>query len=138
MSLRGLARSVAYSPAWFIPFDEFAQRVRATGVAVPLDRLVDGVWVPQDDAAVRTPSGAIAFPGLGRGTESPAAPPKRYRARFEAAGYQVLHGAALTFGDALGLFDIEAFFPNPIAVKVFPRTLAVRGQPVRAVGGALH
>ena len=55
-----------------------------------------------------------------------------------AAGYQVLHGAALTFGDALGLFDIEAFFPNPIAVKVFPRTLAVRGQPVRAVGGALH
>jgi uncharacterized protein (DUF58 family) len=55
-----------------------------------------------------------------------------------AAGYQVLHGAALTFGDVLGLFDIEAFFPNPIAVKVFPRTLAVRGQPVRAVGGALH
>ncbi len=55
-----------------------------------------------------------------------------------AAGYQVLHGAALTFGDALGLFDIEAFFPNPIAVKVFPRTVALRGQPVRAVGGALH
>jgi uncharacterized protein (DUF58 family) len=55
-----------------------------------------------------------------------------------AAGYHVLHGAALLFGDALGLFDIEAFFPNPIAVKVFPRTLALRGQPVRAVGGALH
>jgi uncharacterized protein (DUF58 family) len=55
-----------------------------------------------------------------------------------AAGYQVLHGAALTFGDALGLFDIEAFFPNPIAVKVFPRVVAVRGQAVRAVGGALH
>jgi uncharacterized protein (DUF58 family) len=55
-----------------------------------------------------------------------------------AAGYHVLHGAALTFGDALGLFDIEAFFPNPIAVKVFPRTLALRGAPVRAVGGALH
>jgi uncharacterized protein (DUF58 family) len=55
-----------------------------------------------------------------------------------AAGYQVLHGAALTFGDALGLFDIEAFFPNPIAVKVFPRTVALRGQPVRAVGGVAH
>ncbi len=55
-----------------------------------------------------------------------------------AAGYQVLHGAALTFGDALGLFDIEAFFPNPIAVKVFPRMVALRGTPVRAVGGALH
>jgi uncharacterized protein (DUF58 family) len=55
-----------------------------------------------------------------------------------AAGYQVLHGAALTFGDALALFDIEAYFPNPIAVKVFPRTVALRGQPVRSVGGALH
>jgi uncharacterized protein (DUF58 family) len=55
-----------------------------------------------------------------------------------AAGYHVLHGAALTFGDALGLFDIEAYFPNPIAVKVFPRTLALRGQAVRTVGGALH
>ena len=55
-----------------------------------------------------------------------------------AAGYHVLHGAALTFGEALGLFDIEAFFPNPIAIKVFPRTLALRGDAVRAVGGALH
>src|SRR4051794_6842909 len=36
-----------------------------------------------------------------------------------SAGYHVLHGAALLFGDALGLFDIEAFFPNPIAVKIF-------------------
>ena len=58
--------------------------------------------------------------------------------RALAAGYHVLHGAALVFGDALGLFDIEAFFPNPIAVKVFPRTLALRGQPVRAAGGAVH
>ncbi len=55
-----------------------------------------------------------------------------------AAGHQVLHGAALTFGDALGLFDIEAFFPNPIAVKVFPRAIPMRGAPVRANGGALH
>ncbi|MBA3821941.1 MAG: DUF58 domain-containing protein, partial [Deltaproteobacteria bacterium] len=54
------------------------------------------------------------------------------------AGYQVLHGAALTFGDVLALFDIEAYFPNPIAVKVFPRIIPLRGQLVRAVGGALH
>ncbi len=53
-----------------------------------------------------------------------------------SAGYQVLHGAALTFGDALGLFDIEAFFPNPIAIKVFPRTMALRGQPVTTLGAA--
>src|SRR3569833_2598282 len=54
------------------------------------------------------------------------------------AGYHVLHGAALTFGDVLGLFDIEAFFPNPIAVKVFPRMLALRAHPVRNANGALH
>ncbi|MEO9156249.1 MAG: DUF58 domain-containing protein [Kofleriaceae bacterium] len=54
------------------------------------------------------------------------------------AGYHVLHGAALTFGDVLGLFDIEAFFPNPIAIKVFPRTLALRAHGLRVVGGALH
>jgi uncharacterized protein (DUF58 family) len=58
--------------------------------------------------------------------------------RALAAGYHVLHGAALTFGDALGLFDIEAFFPNPIAVKVFPRSMGMRAASVRAVGGALH
>ncbi len=58
--------------------------------------------------------------------------------RALAAGYHVLHGAALTFGDALGLFDIEAFFPNPIAIKVFPRSIGLRPQAVRAVGGALH
>ncbi|MBA3538252.1 MAG: DUF58 domain-containing protein [Deltaproteobacteria bacterium] len=55
-----------------------------------------------------------------------------------AAGHQVLHGAALRFGDALGLFDIEAFFPNPIAVKVFPRTIALRGAAVRKAAGAVH
>jgi uncharacterized protein (DUF58 family) len=55
-----------------------------------------------------------------------------------ASGYHVFHGAALTFGDALGLFDIEAFFPNPIAVKVFPRSVGLRATSVRAVGGALH
>jgi uncharacterized protein (DUF58 family) len=58
--------------------------------------------------------------------------------RALAAGYHVLHGAALTFGDALGLFDIEAFFPNPIAVKVFPRSMGLRAASVRAVSGALH
>jgi uncharacterized protein (DUF58 family) len=55
-----------------------------------------------------------------------------------AAGCHVFHGAALTFGDALNLFTIEAFFPNPIAVKVFPRALALRSRPATFGGGALH
>jgi uncharacterized protein (DUF58 family) len=60
-------------------------------------------------------------------------------ARAHAAGYQVLHGAVLTFGDALGLFDVSAYFPNPIAIKVFPRGAALYGQsPLRPKGGATH
>lgn len=37
------------------------------------------------------------------------------------AGYHVLHGAVLHFGDILGLFGITAYFPNPLPLKVFPR-----------------
>jgi uncharacterized protein (DUF58 family) len=57
-----------------------------------------------------------------------------------AAGYFVLHGAVLVFGDALGLFDVRAYFPNPIAVKVFPREAALAGAhtALRLRGGPLH
>src|SRR5262245_38063558 len=55
-----------------------------------------------------------------------------------APGYQVFHGAALLLGDPLGLFEVEAYFPNPIAVKVFPRQLAARQRAIRPVGAALH
>jgi uncharacterized protein (DUF58 family) len=49
-------------------------------------------------------------------------------ATARAAGYVVLHGAAIRFGDGLGLFEVAAFFPNPIAVKVFPRQAALRDR----------
>jgi uncharacterized protein (DUF58 family) len=57
-----------------------------------------------------------------------------------AAGYVVLHGAVIVFGDKLGLFDVRAYFPNPIALKVFPRQAALRGASgmMRPRGGALH
>ncbi len=86
-------RSTLYSPAWFVPFDDYNRRVRATGVMVELDRRDGGEWVPLDTVAVRTPSGALAFPGLGRRGEPLAAQPERHRARFAAAGYQPLYPA---------------------------------------------
>ncbi|RMH39737.1 MAG: DUF58 domain-containing protein [Deltaproteobacteria bacterium] len=56
-----------------------------------------------------------------------------------AAGYVVLHGAAIAFCDALGLFEVAAYFPNPIAIKVFPRAAGLRGAGVvRPRTGALH
>ncbi len=62
----------------------------------------------------------------------------RATARCHATGYQVLHGAVLTFGDPLGLFYVRAFFPNPMAIKVFPRQMNARGAPLRSTGGAVH
>ena len=59
--------------------------------------------------------------------------------RSRAAGYQVLHGAVLTLGDALGLFEVRAYFPNPIAIKVFPRQSMARGAAaLRPAVGAMH
>ncbi|HEX6354187.1 carboxypeptidase regulatory-like domain-containing protein [Actinophytocola sp.] len=87
-----IERSVLFSPAWFVPYDEHNQRVRATGVTALLDRFDDdeNVWLPQEDvAAVRTPSAAIVYPGLGRREPQP----RRHRVRFEARGYQVLYPA---------------------------------------------
>jgi len=59
--------------------------------------------------------------------------------RSHSAGYQVIHGAVLIFGDVLGLFDVRAYFPNPSALKVFPRQTALRSfTALRPKGGALH
>ncbi|MER5932578.1 carboxypeptidase-like regulatory domain-containing protein [Streptomyces sp. NPDC002054] len=90
-----LARSTLYSSVWLVPFDDYARRVRAAGVEVRLDRFdeASGGWLPSDDRAVLTPSGSIAFPGLGRRAEPWAARPERHRARFAAVGYQPLYPA---------------------------------------------
>jgi hypothetical protein len=86
--------SVLHSPAWFVPFDEFAQRVRSAGVAVALDRFdaADNSWLPQDTQAIRTPSAAIAYPELGR-RRGAGAGPERFRVRFTALGRQALYPA---------------------------------------------
>ena len=60
-------------------------------------------------------------------------------ARARSAGYQVLHGAVATLADPLGLFEVRAYFPNPIAIKVFPRRLVTRGGlALRPSGGTDH
>lgn len=68
-------------------------------------------------------------------------PPRRQvlvigEVRSRSAGYQVLHGAVLCFGDALGLLDVRAYFPNPLAMKVFPRYISLASQILRPQGGA--
>ncbi len=41
--------------------------------------------------------------------------------RARAAGHWALHGAVVQLGDLLGLFEVRAYFPNPLTLKVFPR-----------------
>lgn len=59
--------------------------------------------------------------------------------RAQACGMWVLHGALLTFGDPLGLFEVRAYFPSPISLKVFPKLATPRAEMlIRPQVGALH
>jgi hypothetical protein len=95
-------------------------------VATVLDRfdLDEGVWVPQDTQAIRTPSAAIAYPELGR-RRGPGAEPERFRVRFEAIGLAPLYPADGEPFDAT-VIGVEFFaYPyddlNPPAVQSEPR-----------------
>jgi hypothetical protein len=109
MTFYPVEASTLFSPAWFVPFDEFAQRLESVGVAAALDRFdpVDQVWLPQDTVAIRTPSAAIAYPELGRRRGS-GAEPERFRVRFESIGYQALYPA-----------DGQAFDASVLGVEFF-------------------
>jgi uncharacterized protein (DUF58 family) len=46
-----------------------------------------------------------------------------------APGNWFLHGATLRLCDRFDLFAIQAFFPNPLGIKVFPRLAPVKATP---------
>jgi hypothetical protein len=141
--------SVLHSPAWFVPFDEFAQRARAADVATELDRFdPDGnVWVPQDTPAIRTPSAAIAYPELGR-RRGAGAEPERFRVRFSAIGLAPLYPADGADFDA-GLTGIEftaypyddarppAAGSEPRLVRLLPGVAFPYGPGIRTVYGVV-
>lgn len=142
-----IERSVLFSPAWFVPFDEFAGRVRAVGVIAELDRFDDNenVWVPEDVQAVRTPSAAITYPGLGR---RGGPDPGRFRVRFTAAGYAPLYPADdEPFDvDVLGVefltypYDVDqppAVPATPRLVRLLPGAAFPYGPGVRTVYGVV-
>jgi hypothetical protein len=81
------------SPAWFVPYDDFRRRRLASGLTVELDRWAGERWVPTGIAPTVTPSGVVAYPGLGRRREPWTHEPELYRARFAAPGYRALYPA---------------------------------------------
>ncbi len=83
---------------------------------------------------VETPAGVAARVPAGYEVELIAG------LRARACGHWVLHGALVQLGDVLGLFEVRAYFPNPMMLKVFPKLSSPRaGQMViRPQVGALH
>lgn len=53
----------------------------------------------------------------------------------QAAGRVVLHGLAVSLRGPLGLFDVPLYFPNALAIKVLPRTVAVRASTLGMMTG---
>jgi hypothetical protein len=139
--------SVLSSQAWFVPFDEFAQRVRSAGVATQLHRFdaTDNGWLPQDTPAIRTPSAAITYPELGR-RRGAGAEPERFRVRFSALGYQALYPAddepfdATVQGIEFDAYPYDDTHPpavlgEPRLVRLLPSVSFPYGPGVRTVYG---
>lgn len=79
------------SPAWFVMVDDFRRQPYTTGLTATLEQWLQSVWVPTGIAPTVTPSGVVAYPGLGRTREPGQAQPQLYRTRFTVTGYQVLY-----------------------------------------------
>jgi hypothetical protein len=86
-------RRVSYSAAWFAPVDLVTGRPPAEPLQVFLDVHLAPAWVPAGVRPTITPSGTVAYPGLGRRRDPAAAEPVRYRARFESDAYLPLYRA---------------------------------------------
>jgi hypothetical protein len=82
-------RRALFSPVGLRLIDEFTGKSPQGRLKASIDRQVSpGIWAPTGLAAVYTPSGTIAWPGLGRRREPASAPTRRYRARVAAERYR--------------------------------------------------
>jgi hypothetical protein len=77
-----------YSPIGIELVDDLTGKPPIGAVRVHLDRAEGAGWIPTTIRAVFTPSGLVAYPGLGRTREPADQPVRRYRARVEAELYR--------------------------------------------------
>jgi uncharacterized protein (DUF58 family) len=57
----------------------------------------------------------------------------------QAAGHWFLHGAVLTLTDGIGFFEMQAYFPIPLELRVFPRLALPTSQVIHSARvGAPH
>jgi len=74
------------SPAWLIPSDDFRRVRLASGLTAALDIWDGATWQATDVVARRTPSGVVAYPGLGFRPWPFEPQPQLYRCRLAAPG----------------------------------------------------
>ncbi len=82
------------------------------------------LWVLSIDviASSAVDVGAAEPAGVAAGSQVEVTP----RASARAAGYHALHGAVITLGDLFGLFEVRAYFPSFLELKVVPRAKPAR------------
>lgn len=97
-------------------WSERALRVRGLDVVLPQ------TLEPPDPLEVRAPPATEVEVAVSLGAKT--------------FGYHVLHGAALRFGDDIGLFEVRAYFPSPLEVRVEPRRELSRAPPWLAAARA--
>ncbi|MEV6345877.1 hypothetical protein [Actinoplanes sp. NPDC051851] len=131
-------RRLLVSPAWLALVDDHRRQPYDTGpLAAHLERWDQRVWVPETARAVRTASGVVAYPGLGRRREPANAEPALYRVRLEAPGYRVLY----TPDDQLDRFTADEtgreFLAYPYDDRTPPEVSAVP-ETIRLLPGVAY
>jgi hypothetical protein len=142
------------APIAIRPIDDFNGSASIGHIDVALDRQDGARWVPMNVQAIRTASGLIAYPGLGKVGDPATAPIERYRVRLvdpdEHRVYQPAYRYTL---DGLE-FDVspwndsvppavvpdrpETVFLYPGTNYPFPHSVAVlRGRTIDAGGAPL-
>jgi hypothetical protein len=121
-------RSALYSPIGLRLVDDFTGQLPVGRIGVQLDRQVAiNVWELTDLAVVRTLSGVLTWPGLGREWEPASSPTRRFRARVRADQYRpaYLQSADGLEFDAPPWNDTNPPVPittGPVDLYLFPST----------------
>lgn len=130
--------------AWWVPASQRAGGALAAGQAAKLHLLLRN-YSPYHFGSVTMNilcSPAIRLqPGATFDIAVPAAHEVREQLDITpmAAGYWFFHGLKMTVTDRLGLFLLQAYFPNLLSIKVFPQlAVASRLVPFRPRTGASH